>query len=1098
MAGASAWLVALVLALGCEVLAAGAAPRLRIGVQKDTAPLAFIDAKGEPTGFTPELLRAAARVGGFEIELVPGWWNGNKAAFAARKLDVLGDITITDERRLTMDFSIVHATPRGVVYCRPNEPPLQQLADFRGKKIGTLSGTIAHINAVAHPEWGATIVGFHSISSLLEAISRGECDAALFTSIASTKIADQMGLQKKFVEDIVYEYHFAVHKGDSETLALLNEALATLKHNGTFDRLYAKWIGPIEPRPIQFADLRPYFLPIGGVLLLVAVLFGWQRRVNRRLARQATALHESEQSYRNQFANNSAVMLLVDLTDGTIIDANAAAVTFYGYPREQLLALCTTDLNSLPAAEDRQARASIMESQGARFQFQHRLADGSVREVEVSVSRIQFGGRTVLHAIVFDITDRKRAEAELKEINCHLETATARANEMAAQAEMASGAKSEFLANMSHEIRTPMNGVIGMTGLLLDTPLNADQRHYAQTVRASGEALLALLNDILDFSKIEARKLELEILDFSLHSVLDDFTGMMALRAHEKGLVLGCVVAPEVPSALRGDPGRLRQILINLTGNAVKFTAQGEVIIRVSVASETPGEVWLRFAVSDTGIGIPADKLGRLFTKFSQVDSSTTRTYGGTGLGLAISKQLAEIMGGEIGVNSEAGKGSEFWFTVRLAKAPYREPEAAPAPVDLRGVRVLVVDDRPVNREILLILLKSWGMRPAEVADGPAALQALIQAGAERDPFVIAILDMQMPGMDGASLGRAIKIDPNLKETRLVMCTSLGQLGSDRHWEEIGFVATLTKPVRRQELHEVLVAAISGKKNVASRVNSAPCFAVEMRSSQVRILIAEDNITNQQVAVGILKKLGLRAEVAANGAEAVQALETISYDLVLMDAQMPELDGFEATRIIRDPQSRVLNHRVPIIAMTANAMQGDREKCLAAGMDDYVSKPVSPETLAAALNKWLAKESDEGGMREDRCRKMNGKKPEGGSPQALITEQPSVIFDRAGMMARLMNDEELIREVVDCFLTDTPKQIDALRGYLETGDIQDVRRQAHTINGTAANVGGEALRAVAIEMEMASKKGDLAAVKDRLAELEVQFDRLSYALTTEL
>ena len=366
-------------------------------------------------------------------------------------------------------------------------------------------------------------------------------------------------------------------------------------------------------------------------------------------------------------------------------------------------------------------------------------------------------------AVKEDITQRKQAEAELLKINCHLEAATGRANDMAAQAEMASGAKSQFLANMSHEIRTPMNGVLGMIGLLLDTDLTADQRRYAQTVRASGEALLALINDILDFSKIEARKLDLETLDFSLHGLLDDFAEMMALRAHEKGLVLGCVVAPEVPSALRGDPGRLRQILVNLTGNAVKFTAQGEVIIRVSLVSETPSEVRLRFAVRDTGIGIPADKLGKLFTKFSQVDSSTTRTYGGTGLGLAISKQLAELMGGEIGVQSEPGKGSEFWFTVRLAKAPAHEPAAMPISPDLRGVRVLVVDDRPVNREILLILLKSWGLRPAEAADGPAAVQALTQAKAAQDPFAIAILDMQMPGMDGIALGRAIKTDPDLE-----------------------------------------------------------------------------------------------------------------------------------------------------------------------------------------------------------------------------------------------------------------------------------------------------------------------------------------------
>ena len=420
--------------------------------------------------------------------------------------------------------------------------------------------------------------------------------------------------------------------------------------------------------------------------------------------------------------------------------------------------------------------------------------DGTIRNIRALaiVQRDASGQPLRMIGTNWDITVQKRAEAELLETNTHLEAATARANEMAVRAELANATKSEFLANMSHEIRTPMNGVLGMIGLLLDTQLSTDQRRFAQTARTSGDTLLAIINDILDFSKIEARKLDLEILDFSLHNLLDDFATMMALRAHEKGLVLGCVVAPEVPSDLQGDPSRLRQILVNLAGNAIKFTIRGQVIIRVSLISETPSEVRLRFTVRDTGIGIPADKRGRLFTKFSQVDASTTRTYGGTGLGLAISKQLVELMGGEIGVESDPGEGSEFWFTVRLARTPAHDPAAAvsvfrdagneqAAPADLRGVRILIVDDIPINREIFQVLLKSWGLRPAEAADGPSALRALAQAKTDQDPFAIAILDMQMPGMDGESLGRAIKTDPNLRDTRLVMCTSLGQLLSLIH-----------------------------------------------------------------------------------------------------------------------------------------------------------------------------------------------------------------------------------------------------------------------------------------------------------------------------
>ncbi len=596
-----------------------------------------------------------------------------------------------------------------------------------------------------------------------------------------------------------------------------------------------------------------------------------------------------------------------------------------------------------------------------------------------------------------DVTEQKQAEAKLLALNCTLNQETVRAD-------LANAAKSEFLANMSHEIRTPLNGVLGMVGLLLDTELTGDQRHYAQTASASGEALLSLINDILDFSKIEAGKLELETLNFDLHSFLDDFSGMMALRAHQKGLAFGCVVAPEVTSALQGDPGRLRQILINLTGNAIKFTAHGEVVVRVSVMSETPSDVRLRFGVQDTGIGIPADKIGRLFGKFSQVDASTTRTYGGTGLGLAISKQLTELMGGEIGINSDVGKGSEFWFTALLAKQPFHEPASVPELADLDGVRVLIVDNHPVNREVVMALLASWGIYSSEATDGPSALRALTQAQGARQPFTLAIIGMQMPGMDGKSLCRAIRKCPGIENTRLVMSASIGQMGNDQELKEIGFRATLPQPVRRQELFDVLASVISGKEIVPSQMKSTHSISFGPSFSHVRILLAEDNITNQQVAVCIFKNLGLRVDVAANGAEALKALESLPYDLVLMDVQMPEMDGIEATRAVRDPQSHVLNHQVTIVAMTANAMQGDREKCLKAGMNDYLTKPIERPALVAVLEKWL---------------KPNGEEEHAvaSEPEERVAisndEKELVVFDRAAFMNRMEDDADLARTVLD-------------------------------------------------------------------------------------
>lgn len=681
------------------------------------------------------------------------------------------------------------------------------------------------------------------------------------------------------------------------------------------------------------------------------------------------ALAESEDRFRSLLSVMVEGVVMQD-AHGQIVFSNPAAAQILGAPVEQLAELINSDsrwrilredgddfpLHQLPAAISLQTGRALRNVVVGLYRADDSLVWMSLNSQPLFKSTEDASGKASPYAVVVtfhDITERKRAEERLHHAILNLRQAVTHAEELATQAEQASRAKSEFLANMSHEIRTPMNGVIGMTGLLLETPLSDEQRRFAETIRSSGEALLTIINDILDISKIEAGKLELESSDFDLIELLEDFAASLAVKAQEKQIEFICAADPATPRFVQGDAGRLRQVLTNLVGNALRFTHVGEVSVRVAPVALDAARVTLRFVVHDTGIGIPKAKLPLIFEKFTQVDTSTTRRYGGTGLGLAIAKRLVELMGGEIGVESEEGQGSTFWFEVTLPRQARSEERQPALPVDLRGVRVLVVDDNATNREILCAQLAAWGMAPVAAADGAATLRLLDQAAAGHALPRLAILDMQMPGMDGAMLGAALCQDARFATLPLIMMSSMGVDSDAQRLQRLGFAAYLVKPVRQSELLATL-------QRVLNQLTAAPGAASNGRRpiprltrSDVRVLVAEDNAVNQQVALGVLRRMGAHADAVASGGEAIEALRQAPYDIVLMDVQMPEMDGLEATQHIRQEEAEANKPHIPIIAMTAHALQSDRDRCLAAGMDDYVAKPVNPHELYTVLEKWL-------------------------------------------------------------------------------------------------------------------------------------------------